>query len=93
MNDPVSSRRLWRSCLRLHLLVLLGVEPALLDRRSHPPHVLLHVLAVQLGGLCVRGAVGVRVVEETLDGGEDGGDVVCGGPAVLEDVQTEFPFA
>lgn len=34
--------------------------------------------------------IGVGIVEERLDGGEDGGDIVGGTPAVLEDVETEI---
>ncbi|KAI9069717.1 hypothetical protein FKP32DRAFT_42608 [Trametes sanguinea] len=74
-----------------HRLVLVRVEPALLDRRPHPAHVLLHVLPVELRRLRVRRAVRVRVVQERLDRGQDRRDVVRRRPPVLEDVQAELP--
>src|SRR6266851_841113 len=42
--------------------LLVVLQPAILDRRPHPSHVLLHVLAVKLRRLRVRGAVRVRIV-------------------------------
>ena len=44
---------------------------------------------VKLRRDAVGGRVRVGLVQQRLDGGEDGGDVVGGGPAVLEDVQAD----
>ena len=74
----------------LHGSLLLGVQPAVLDGGTHAPDVLLHVLPVQLSSLGVGGAVRVGVVQETLDGSEDGGNIVRGGPSILEDIQAEL---
>lgn len=73
-----------------HGRLFLGVEPALLDGGADAANILFHVLAVELRGLCIGGAVWVWIVEEGLDGGQDGGNIVCGGPSVLEDVETEL---
>lgn len=79
-----------RSCLTdSSLLVVL--QPAVLDCRPHPPHVLLHVLAIELRRLRVCGAVRVRIVQQALDGGQDRRDVVRRRPSVLEDVEAELP--
>lgn len=74
----------------LNLILLLRVEPALLNSRPDAPDVLLHVLPIKLCSLGVGGAVRVRVVQEGLDGREDRGDVVGGRPAVLEDVEAQL---
>lgn len=47
---------------------LLGVFPALLHDGRHPLLVLPLVLLVQLGRLAVGRAVGVRLIQERLDG-------------------------
>lgn len=76
--------------LVLQIDLLIRIKPALLDGRFDSPDVLLHVLAVQLRCLSVRRAVWVGVVQETLNGSEDGGYVVRRRPAILENVQTEL---
>ena len=47
----------------------------------HPPIVLLAVVGVHVRRLGVGGAGAVGVCEQALDGGQDGADVVDGGPA------------
>jgi len=84
-NYSSLSFRLPDSCL------LVVLQPAILDRRPHPSHVLLHVLAVKLRRLRVRGAVRVRIVQQALDGREDRRDVVRRRPSVLENVEAELP--
>jgi hypothetical protein len=84
VNSSLSSRLTDSS-----LLVVL--QPAVLDSRSYPPHVLLHVLAIQLRRLRVCGAVRVRIVQQALDGGQDCRDVVRRRPSVLENVEAELP--
>ena len=76
--------------VHLHLLPFLWIQPTVLDRRLHPPNVLLHVLPVQLRRFRVRGAIWVRIVQQALDRRQDRGDVVRGGPPILEDVEAEF---
>ena len=49
--------------------------------------ILSPVLLVQLCSDAVGRTVRVGLVQQTLDGGEDGGHVVRGRPAVLEDVK------
>ena len=48
---------------------------------------------VKLRRDAVGGRVRVGLVQQRLDGGEDGGDVVGGGPAVLQDVQADPPVS
>ena len=72
-------------------ILLVVLQPAILDRRSHPPYVLLHVLTIELRRLSIRGAVRVRIMEQALDRGEDRSDVVRRRPSVLENVEAELP--
>lgn len=62
------------------------VHPALLHDGRHPLLVLTLVLLIQLCGLAVRGAVGVGLVQQRLDGSEYRRDIVRGAPAILKDV-------
>lgn len=48
---------------------------------------------IKLCGHAVCWRVGIGLVQEGLDRGEDGGHVVCRGPAVLKDVQTDAPIS
>ena len=48
---------------------------------------------IKLGRHAVCWWVRIGLVQEGLDRGEDGRHVVCGGPAVLEDVQTNAPVS
>ena len=73
-----------------HFLSLLRIQPTILDRRLHPPHILLHILPVQLRRLRVCRTIRIRIVQQTLDGRQDRGHVVRRGPPVLEDVETEL---
>ncbi len=57
---------------------LVVVQPAFLYRRPDTAHVLLHVFAIELRRFCVCGAVRVRIMQEALDGRENGRDVVRG---------------
>ena len=59
VQDPtVSAARCWLRVLGLSFvdgLLLLRVEPALLDGSAHAANVLLHVFAVELSGFGVSG--------------------------------------
>jgi len=71
-------------------VVLGGVAlPALLDDGRHSLLVLSPVLLVELGRHAVGRAVGVGLVQQGLDGRQDGGHVVRGAPPVLKDVQAD----
>ena len=48
---------------------------------------------IKLGCNAVCWRVWIGLVQEGLDRGQDGGHVVCGGPAVLEDVQAYAPVS
>ena len=67
------------------------VDPALLDNLPHPPVVLPPIFVVKPAGLGVGRTGGVGIAQQTLDAGEDGGNVVDGTPLVLEDVQADLP--
>lgn len=98
--------RMQRQKLLVSFFFLAGVEPRLFNCDLDAAHILLHVLTVELRGLCIGGTsegsattgvkmvvgapVGVWVMKEALDGRQDGGDVVCGAPPVLEDVEAEL---
>ena len=70
---------------------MLLIDPALLDNLPHPPVVLPPILVVKPAGLGVGRTGGVGIAQQTLDAGEDGGNVVDGTPLILEDVEADLP--
>ncbi len=65
------------------------VDPGVLHDEGNPLLVLPPVLLVELRRLRVGRAVGVGLVQQGLDGRQDGRDVVGGAPPVLQDVQAD----
>lgn len=64
------------------------VLPGLFNRLLDPPNVLLGIFTIEGGCLGVGRTGWVGVMQERLDRGQNGRDVVGRAPAVLEDVQT-----
>jgi len=67
----------------------LARDPALLHDGTDPFLVLSLIFLVQLRSLRVGRGIGIGLVEQRLNGGEDGGDVVRRTPPVLQDVQAD----
>lgn len=67
-------------------LVVIEVEPALLNDGSDPLLVLPPVFLVQLCCQAVRRAVRIWLVQERLNGREDGRHIIRGAPPVLKNV-------
>lgn len=76
--------------LPLHFRFLFRIQPALLHRRLHSSHILLHILPIKLCGFRISWAIRVRVMQQTLYRCQDRGDIIRRGPSILEDVQTEL---
>lgn len=60
-----------------------SIIPALLDGFSNTLGILLSIVFVEIAGFDIGRRRGIGIVEERLDTGEDGGDVVGRGPSVL----------
>lgn len=55
-------RRLQWNTTSTHTLQFFWVQPTLLNSRLNPPCILLHILPIQLGGLCIRRTIRVRIM-------------------------------
>lgn len=86
-----SSRRSQRArttnARRLHLL---RIQPTLLHRRLHPPHIFLHILPIQLRRLCIRRTVWVRIMQQTLYTRQDRSNIIRRRPSILQNIETEL---
>lgn len=66
------------------------IFPTLFDGLLYSFVVFSSVLFVEVAGFDICGGTRVRVIEETLYASEDGGNIVCRAPSVLQDIETQF---